>query len=132
MPKLRPLFGLVATVLLFLVAVAGVMAGEMTGHWERGDGNARVSIAPCGVNVCATNTWIKPGTPSEKTGDKLIMTIRPTGDGRYAGTAFDPQRELTYNLTVTTTGDHMVTRGCVLAGIICKGVEWTKLPKNAD
>ena len=55
------------------------------GHWARGDGNARVRIAPCGVATCVTNTWIRPGTPDEKTGDKLTMQVedRPeSGSGQ--------------------------------------------------
>lgn len=103
-------------------------ADGMDGLWARGDGNARVRIAPCGSNICAVNTWIKPGTPSEKEGDKLVMTVKPAADGGYSGTAFDPQRNLTYKLTVTLSGNSMTTRGCVLAGIVCKGVEWTRLP----
>ncbi|MBW6424148.1 DUF2147 domain-containing protein [Rhizobium sp. XQZ8] len=102
-------------------------AGDMNGEWARGDGNAKVRVAPCGSDVCATNTWIKPGTPKEKVGDKLVMTIKPTSNDGYSGTAFDPQRDLTYKMTVTISGDKMTTRGCVLAGIICKGVDWTRI-----
>ena len=102
-------------------------AADMDGHWARGDGSAKVNVAPCGSDVCATNTWIKPGTPSEKAGDKLVMTIKPVSAGEYSGSAFDPQRDLTYRITVSVHGDKMTTKGCVLAGIICKGVEWTRI-----
>ncbi|WP_174153753.1 DUF2147 domain-containing protein [Rhizobium skierniewicense] len=110
---------------LFSVGIAS--AADITGQWARGDGNAKVRVAPCGGDICATNTWIKPGTPTEKEGDKLVMSIKPTSDGEYAGTAFDPQRDLTYKLTVSVKGDTMTTKGCVLAGVICKGVEWSRI-----
>ena len=111
-----------------LLACAGsASAADINGQWARGDGNAKVQIAPCGSDICATNTWIKPGTPKEKTGDRLVMSIKPTSDGEYAGTAFDPQRDLTYKLTVSVKGDTMTTTGCVLAGIICKGVNWSRI-----
>ncbi|MFK0166637.1 DUF2147 domain-containing protein [Rhizobium sp. NPDC090279] len=101
-------------------------AADIEGQWARGDGNAKVRIAPCGANICAVNTWIKPGTPREKAGDRLVMTIKAGADGVYTGNAFDPQRDLTYRITVTVTGDHMATKGCVIAGLICKGVDWIR------
>ncbi|MEZ2223831.1 DUF2147 domain-containing protein [Rhizobium sp. RCC_161_2] len=102
-------------------------AAGIDGQWARGDGNAKVRIAPCGSNICATNTWIKPGTPSEKAGDILTMTIKPVSDGGYSGTAFDPQRNLTYKISVSVKGDTMTTRGCVLAGLLCKDVNWSRI-----
>lgn len=117
-----------ALVAVFAFGFAGTAsAADMNGQWARGDGKARVNVAPCGSDVCATNTWIKPGTEREKAGDKLVMTIKPVSDGEYSGTAFDPQRDMTYKITVTVSGNKMTTKGCVLAGIICKGVDWTRI-----
>lgn len=94
-----------ATVTTLALGLAtSAAAGNMNGQWARGDGNAKVQVAPCGSDVCATNTWIKPGTPKEKAGDKLVMTIKPVSDDQYSGTAFDPQRDLTYKITVTVNG----------------------------
>jgi uncharacterized protein (DUF2147 family) len=116
----------VAAMLSFGFATMANAAG-IDGQWARGDGNAKVRIAPCGSNICATNTWIKPGTPSEKAGDILTMTIKPVSDGGYSGTAFDPQRNLTYKISVSVKGDTMTTRGCVLAGLLCKDVNWSRI-----
>ncbi|MGV1795180.1 MULTISPECIES: DUF2147 domain-containing protein [unclassified Rhizobium] len=102
-------------------------ASDINGNWARGDGNARVRIAPCGADICAVNTWIRPGTPKEKEGDKLVMSIKEDSEGSYFGTAFDPQRDLSYKLTVKVDGDRMTTKGCVIAGLICKGVDWTRI-----
>jgi uncharacterized protein (DUF2147 family) len=113
--------------LLIFAAGGQANAAGLEGQWQRGDGNARVMIAPCGDNICATNTWIKPGTPREKAGDKLVMTITPGADGGYSGTAFDPQRDMTYKLTITLSGDRMTTRGCILVGLLCKGIDWTRI-----
>src|SRR4051812_33317621 len=115
---------LAMTAILALCSAATASAADIDGQWARGDGNAKVRIAPCGSDICATNTWIKPGTRSEKTGDKLVMTIKPGGTGEYSGSAFDPQRDMTYKITVTVKGDSMTTRGCVIAGLICKDVNW--------
>ncbi len=118
---------MIAMTLSMLSGLAVAHAAEIDGQWARGDGNAKVRIAPCGSDICAVNTWIKPGTPKEKEGDKLVMSIKPGDDGVYSGTAFDPQRDLTYKLTVTVKGDKMTTRGCVVAGLLCKGVDWTRI-----
>lgn len=107
-------------------------AADYDGEWARGDGKARVLVAPCGSDICATNTWIKPGTPKEKKGDKLVMTIKRDAEGVYSGSAFDPQRDMTYKLTLTVNGNSMTTKGCVVAGLICKGVDWTKITDAAN
>ncbi len=70
-------FIMTAAVMLEFSALAD--AADLDGRWARGDGNANVRIAPCGSNICAINTWIKPGTPREKAGDRLVMTIKPAG-----------------------------------------------------
>ncbi len=115
------------SILALVISTSSAFADTIEGQWARGDGNAKVKIAPCGSDICAVNTWIKPGTPKEKTGDKLVMSIKPTSGGGYSGTAFDPQRDLTYKLTVSVKGNNMTTKGCVLAGILCKGVNWTRI-----
>lgn len=119
-----------ATVLVLaagLASAATAAESRLDGVWARGDGLAKVRLQPCGPDVCAINTWIKPGTPSEKAGDKLVMSVKPEGNGVFAGTAYDPQRNLNYNISVSVNGDRMVTKGCVLAGILCKDVSWTRI-----
>jgi uncharacterized protein (DUF2147 family) len=117
----------VASILLVITAAGPLRAADMDGQWARGDGNARVTIADCGANVCATNTWIKPGTPSEKVGDVLVMTIKPVSGKEYSGTAYDPQRHLSYRMNLTMDGASMNTKGCMLGGLICKTVSWTRI-----
>jgi uncharacterized protein (DUF2147 family) len=118
----------ILTAAVFALSFGGTAsAADMDGQWARGDGNARVRIAPCGSDICAVNTWIKPGTPKEKAGDKLVMSVQKDDDGTYSGTAFDPQRDMRYKLTVTVNGDKMTTRGCVVAGLLCKGIDWTRI-----
>ncbi|OAE49652.1 Hypothetical protein AT6N2_L1834 [Agrobacterium tumefaciens] len=117
----------IAFALVPLLAAFSATAADIEGNWARGDGKAKVAIAPCGQNMCATNTWIKPGTPKEKTGDRLIMTIKESGAGSYSGTAFDPQRDKSYKLTVKVAGNSMTTKGCIVAGLLCKGIDWTRI-----
>ena len=88
---------------------------------------ARVQIAPCGGAICAINTWIKPGVSDEKVGDKLVMSVEPSSAAAMSGTAFDPQRNLSYRMKINFSGKSMTTQGCVLGGLLCKNMGWTRL-----
>ena len=116
-----------AAFLMTLGSMTVAHAKDIEGQWARGDSKAKVAIAPCGQNMCATNTWIKAGTAKEKAGDKLVMTIMSKSKGSYSGTAFDPQRNLTYTISVTVDTDKMTTRGCIVAGLLCRGISWTRI-----
>ena len=96
------------------------------GNWSRDDGQARVRMAPCGKSLCATNTWIRDAASSEKVGDRLVMDLKPSGAGSWKGTAYDPQRKLTYSMTMTFASGKLQTRGCVLGGMFCRNVGWTR------
>ena len=112
-----------------LTAAPALAASDATlfGLWARGDGKAKVKVERCGDNICATNTWVREGTKGEKAGDILVMSVRPDDGGGWSGTAFDRQRDLTYRMTLTIEGKSMRTEGCVLAGIGCKDMAWTRL-----
>jgi uncharacterized protein (DUF2147 family) len=117
------------TFLAVLVCSSSTVASElaMSGTWARGDGAARVRIGPCGGSVCAINTWIKNPAGGEKVGDRLVMTLKPKSPSVMSGTAYDPQRGMTYAIEVRIAAGGMTTRGCVLGGIVCKSVAWAKL-----
>ncbi|WP_443751040.1 DUF2147 domain-containing protein [Asticcacaulis solisilvae] len=112
---------------LAVAAMATADTSALQGEWARGDGKARVRMAPCGPDFCAINTWIKPGVRDEKVDDKLVMTLSHGGAMRWTGKAYDPQRKLTYRITITATARSMTTTGCVLGGLICKHMDWTRL-----
>lgn len=122
-----PKFLSVSALLASTASGLAVAETSIYGSWARGDGVARVRIAPCGSSICAVNTWIKAGVTDEKVGDKLVMNVEPTTPAALSGTAFDPQRNLNYKLKVTLSAKSMTTRGCVLGGLICKNVGWTRL-----
>ncbi|MBS1167867.1 MAG: hypothetical protein H6R00_3892 [Proteobacteria bacterium] len=94
---------------------------------QRGDGNAKVRIERCGSDLCATNTWIREGTKDEKAGDVLVMSVKADDPSHWSGTAFDRQRDLRYRMTLTIGDKQMTSRGCVLAGLVCKNMDWTRL-----
>jgi uncharacterized protein (DUF2147 family) len=113
-----------ALILASAPALAGDSASPL-GDWARGDGIARVKIEPCGKNLCAINTWIKPGVTDEKVGDRLVLSLKPDG-ARWAGEAFDPQRDLHFNMSFEVGGSSMRSQGCALGGLLCKSMAWTR------
>jgi uncharacterized protein (DUF2147 family) len=114
---------------LFAVLMSGCTLGfaaerSPDGVWMRGDGNARVRIAPCGSKICATNLWIKDTRKGEEVGDRLVMSLDRKSDTELAGTAYDPKRDKTYAITVIVGPNSLTTRGCVLGGLLCEDVNW--------
>ncbi|TBW40706.1 DUF2147 domain-containing protein [Siculibacillus lacustris] len=121
---------------LLLALTLGGTAAEAAGPsplglWARGDGRAKVRIEPCGAAICAINTWIKEGTPEEKVGDKLVMNVTPVDATHWSGTAFDPQRDRSYKMKLEIAEGRMTTSGCVLAGLLCADMAWTRTENAA-
>lgn len=110
--------------LALVLATSAPALSEPYGLWLRDDGNARVEIAPCGDNLCATNVWIGDTSGGEEVGDRLVMSLNPAGSNRLTGNAYDPKRDMRYAITLSYDGSTMQTRGCV-AAILCRSVNWT-------
>ena len=106
--------------------VAQAASPDPSGVWMRGDGNARVKIAPCGDSVCATNLWIKDTSGGEEVGDKLVMKVKPESDDTLSGSAYDVKRKRTYSITIKVAKANLVTRGCIAGGLLCKDVSWSR------
>lgn len=122
MTTLRNAFVLLAG--LAAAAPAAADTPDPSGQWLRDDGNARVEIAPCGPNVCATNLWIGDTSQGEEAGDRLVMSLEPRSGTTLAGTAWDEKRDRSYSITIEVGDSRLVTRGCVLGGILCRNVSW--------
>ena len=52
--------------------------------------------------------------------------MKPNGENAWAGSAFNPEDGRRYTAKLTLSGDHLVTAGCVLGGLICKSFDWTR------
>lgn len=122
---------LVAAVCL-LVGASSASASVDTpyGHWARGDGIARVKIETCGANLCAINTWIKPGVTDEKVGDRLVLSLKADNARHWEGEAFDPKRNLRFSMSFEVGDTSMQSRGCVLGGFVCRSASWTRLGQD--
>ena len=116
----------ILVIALALSASSAQASGELMGAWQRGDGIARVKVAPCGKVICMTNTYIRPDVTDEKVGERLEFDVKSSG-ADLAGTVLDPKTGKSYSATIVVNGDRMSTRGCILGGVICKSTEWTRI-----
>jgi uncharacterized protein (DUF2147 family) len=122
---------LVALALLAASAPAAI-AGDVTGIWMRDDGSARLRFSACGGGaICGFLAWKKESGGAAKIGQKLFSDMRPSGEGTWAGTAFNPEDGKRYTAKLTLSGDHLVTAGCVLGGLICQSFDWNRTRAQA-
>jgi uncharacterized protein (DUF2147 family) len=106
---------------------AAVASPDLAGDWARDDGAARIAITQCGTQLCATNTWVRDSSGGEAVGDKLVMTLKRSSDSVWDGEARDQKRNLTLSMRISVSeGNKMITYGCVLFGVVCKTVNWTR------
>jgi len=125
-PFLKSVFAFSFATAVLTFAVAPAAADITSGIWLRDDGAAKVRMQRCGEALCAINVWIKtPG--DEKVGDRLVLQVEPRGPGRLEGAAFDPQRNLRFSSRITYSDTTMTTSGCILGGLLCRSVNWTKV-----
>ncbi|MGD0721954.1 MAG: DUF2147 domain-containing protein [Roseiarcus sp.] len=117
---------LMAVDLLASNAEAAPAPDPRLGAWKRGDGEARVVLAFREGKLCATNTWIRDPASGEKVGDRLWFDVSPSAPKVWSGTAYDPQRNMTFSVTMTLTGDQLLTEGWILGGLISKTARWTR------
>jgi uncharacterized protein (DUF2147 family) len=114
-------------ILAAILAPAPLAAAPPLGQWARDDGAAKVRLYRCGGDICAQNTWVRDAQGAERVGDVLAMRLRRQDDGVMTGTAYDQRRQSSYSMRMTLRGASMTTRGCVLAGLLCKSVSWSRI-----
>ncbi len=118
---------LLVAVTIFAASAPPAIASELTGIWTRDDGSAKLRFSACGGGaMCGFLAWKKESGGAAKIGQKLFSDMKPSGEGSWAGTAFNPEDGKRYTAKLTLAGDHLVTAGCVLGGLICKSFDWTR------
>ena len=100
---------------------------DPSGTWLRENGNSRVRVAPCGDSICGTIVWLKDADTASKVGQRVFFDMKPNGENKWSGKAFNPEDGKTYSGTVTLSGRSLTTSGCVMGGIICRSVNWSKV-----
>jgi uncharacterized protein (DUF2147 family) len=117
---------ILASAALLAVSAVGAYAGDVKGDWMRTDGKAKVRFASCGDAVCGSISWLRDPNDPGKVGQQVFFDMKPRGENIWAGSAFNPEDGKTYSGKMTLSGDRLVTAGCVLGGLICKSLSWTR------
>ena len=116
----------IALVLMILASVGTASAGGVTGTWLHQDGGSKVRFAPCGQALCGTIVWLKEANGPAKVGEKVFYDMVPAGGDNWTGKAFEPSSGKEYTGKMTLAGDSLTTAGCVLGGLICKSIVWSR------
>jgi uncharacterized protein (DUF2147 family) len=114
---------------LALPLMAGAaQAQDATGTWLRETGESRVRFAKCGDALCGTVSWLKdPENSKSKVGQRVFTGMKASGANQWTGEAFNPEDGKTYSGKMTLSGNSLTTAGCVLGGIICRSVSWSRV-----
>lgn len=120
--SLRP-FAIAAALAIFATPS---LAQEVTGTWLRDSGASKVRLAKCGGAVCGTISWLKDSSGPAKLGQRIFYDMKPSGAGKWSGSAFNPEDGKTYSGTMSLSGDTLTTAGCVMGGLICRSVKWSR------
>lgn len=110
-----------------LMAPTAAMAGDVTGVWLRADGLAKVRFAPCGGAVCGSISWVKDPKAPGKVGQKVFFDMKAAGENAWTGSAFNPEDGKTYSGKMTLSGSSLNTAGCIMGGLLCKSVDWSRV-----
>ena len=122
---------------LLALSASPALAADAKGVWLRDTGKSKVRIAPCGDALCGTIAWEQTPRNDENNPDpakrsrplvgvQVFFNMKPAGDNRWNGSAYNPEDGKTYSGGMTLEGDKLTTKGCVLGGLICKSVSWSR------
>ena len=112
---------------LALCSSAVPALADPSGTWLRDNGASRVKIAPCGSNMCGSIVWVKDTDGPGKVGQRVFYDMAAAGPNKWNGKAFNPEDGKTYSGSMVLNGSSLTTSGCVLGGLICRTVNWSKV-----
>jgi uncharacterized protein (DUF2147 family) len=102
------------------------VAQDASGTWLRENGSSKVKIDKCGEALCGRLVWIRDSAHSDSKGERVFYDMKPSGPGEWRGAAFNPEDGRTYHGRMVVSGDSLTTSGCVLGGLICKSIKWSR------
>jgi len=112
------------------VPVGATAQPTLAGRWANPHHTVIVNVAPCGNAFCGVVSWATAKNRERGTtpGTRVLTNLRPTGDGTYKGSAYEPKRDMHGSATVRQEGPNvMIVTGCALLGLICKEQRWTRV-----
>ncbi len=109
--------------LTFLTAVVGAPTASPLGVWLVDDRTAKITIRPCGTNLCGVVSWSKDGG---NLGKMILIDMKPEPQ-RWTGTILDPRSDTKYLSHIALQDDGTLkVEGCALGGLLCGGQVWTR------
>jgi len=134
--------------LVFAIATAllagAAAAADPSGEWRVANGEATIRIDDCGGVLWGIVVWEKargrvdsqnpdPAARTRATlGMPVLLAMRPTRPNLWEGEVYNAENGKTYaSRLALTSPDLLRIEGCVLAGILCGGENWTRLPPSA-
>jgi uncharacterized protein (DUF2147 family) len=58
----------------------------------------------------------------------VFYDMRPTGTNAWAGKALGPDTGAVYFGKISVQGSNLSTSGCIAGGMICRSMNWTRVP----
>jgi uncharacterized protein (DUF2147 family) len=111
----------------------------IAGRWRTDDGNAIVTIAPCGNAHCGRITQLTRQQPAGGARDgnnpnpalrsrpivglTIFSNLQRNGNS-WRGTGYMPQAGRNFQATLTPAGNRLTVRGCV--SVFCQSMDWTR------
>jgi uncharacterized protein (DUF2147 family) len=148
---MKIVFRLILRALLAVAMMSSANRGEAaspadpSGTWLVEDGRARVRVERCGPardNICGYIVWMKSpvdsrGEPYRDSknpdpnkrarallGHQLLMGLRATPDGRFAGDIYNAEDGKFYSVSLwRESSDRLKLKGCLI-GLFCQTQTW--------
>ncbi len=104
-------------------AAAAPVANSPIGIWVTEKNEGKVRIEYCGQNLCGDEINAKTNLD----GEKVLIGMKPAGEGKWSGRIHDIRGGGTYDSTITLkSNDKLRVQGCAFGGMFCGGQTWTR------
>ena len=109
-------------------------AAPIEGLWSNPSASLIIAIAPCAPFLCGTVKWATAKARSDATkgtaeliGASLLTGVRPSGDGKWAGKLFIPDRNMRVKAKIMLAPDgRLKVSGCALGKMLCRSEFWSR------
>lgn len=142
MKNLSALAGLVIAAGLALASNAAAQpAAGVEGVWRNPKNSVHVNIKPCGQKLCGYVVWAsedakedaRKGGTENLIGLQLLRDFGPDKPGVWKGKVFVPDLRATFaGRAELVDANTLRARGCLVAGVFCKGQTWRRIGNAAD
>ncbi|PZQ65601.1 MAG: DUF2147 domain-containing protein [Phenylobacterium zucineum] len=109
---------------------------SLYGVWRNPKNSVHVEIKPCAQGACGYVVWAtekakadaREGGTANLVGLQLFREFTPRANGVWKGKVFIPDLNRTFTGTAEPVdGKTLKARGCLLANVLCKSQNWTRV-----